>query len=86
MKYPVLKSLTLALLTAASASFVGCGNSSTPSPTGSKKVIGFSKMNASNPFFEVIADGMREEAAKHGYEVKVVSADGDVAKTKRPGE
>ena len=51
-------------------------------PAKSNRVIGFSKMNSNNPFFEVIAESMREEAEKHGYSVKVVSAEADVAKQK----
>ena len=52
-----------------------------PTSTGGK-VIAFSKMNSNNPFFEVIAEGMRDEAKKYGYEVKVVSGEADVAKQK----
>lgn len=44
------------------------------------RVIGYSKMNSNNPFFEVIAENMRAAAAELGYEVRVVSAEADVAK------
>ena len=44
------------------------------------KVIGYSKMNSNNPFFEVIAKNIQSEAATHGYSVKIVSAEADVAK------
>ena len=33
-----------------------------------------------NPFFNVIAEGVKEEAAKHGYDVVVVDGDRDVQK------
>src|SRR5205823_9375415 len=33
-----------------------------------------------NPFFKVIGDNITEEARKHGYDVKVVSGDFDIAK------
>jgi ribose transport system substrate-binding protein len=42
-------------------------------------VIGVSLLSLANPFFIEIADGLKEEAAKHGYDVIVVSADNDVA-------
>jgi ribose transport system substrate-binding protein len=37
-------------------------------------------LTLTNPFFTVIADSMKEEAAKHGYKVAVVSGEFDVAK------
>lgn len=37
-------------------------------------------MSLTNPFFKVIGDAMTDEAAKHGYEVVVVSGDDDVSK------
>lgn len=46
-------------------------------PTG-KGTIGFSTLTLTNPFFKIIADSMTSEAAKHGYEVVVVSGDQDV--------
>jgi ribose transport system substrate-binding protein len=42
--------------------------------------IGFSALTLTNPFFKIIADTMTEEAAKHGYEVAVVSASQDVVR------
>lgn len=68
---------------------VGCAESKTePSATGtenetqaaSKGTIGFSALTLTNPFFKVIAESLTEEAAKHGYEVVVVSGDQDVKK------
>lgn len=57
----------------------GGGGGETPGGAAAK-VIGYSKMNSNNPFFEVIAENMRAAAAEHGYTVNVVSAEGDVAK------
>ncbi|QDU41204.1 D-ribose-binding periplasmic protein precursor [Maioricimonas rarisocia] len=48
--------------------------------TETKGTIGFSALTLTNPFFKVIADNMKEEAAKHGYEVLVVSGERDVKK------
>lgn len=45
-----------------------------------KGTIGFSALELTNPFFKVIADNMQEEAAKHGYELIVLSAERDVKK------
>ena len=44
------------------------------------KSIGFSALTLTNPFFKVIAENMEEEAAKHGYNVLLVSADRDAKK------
>ena len=46
----------------------------------SKGTIGYTTMSLTNPFFKVIGDAMTEEAAKHGYDVVVVSGDDDVSK------
>ena len=46
----------------------------------SKGTIGYTTMSLTNPFFKVIGDAMTEEAAKHGYEVIVVSGDDDANK------
>lgn len=43
-----------------------------------KRVIGFSALTLTNPFFKIIGDNMTEEAAKHGYEVIVDDANRDV--------
>jgi ribose transport system substrate-binding protein len=46
----------------------------------SKGTIGVSVLTLGNPFFNVIAEGVKEEAAKHGYDVVVVDGDRDVQK------
>jgi ribose transport system substrate-binding protein len=67
---------------------VGC-NSQPPVPVANpgnssgtvvkrKGTIGFSALTLTNPFFKVIADTMKAEAEKQGYEVVVVSAERDV--------
>ncbi len=45
-----------------------------------KGTIGFSALTLTNPFFKVIADNMKAEAAKYGYEVIVVSGERDAKK------
>lgn len=53
----------------------------TPAPkAGSKGTIGLSVLTMNNPFFKVIADTMKAEAAKHGYDVIAVSGDFQVEK------
>lgn len=61
----------LALLLASA----GCGGAAPP-----KKFIGVSVLTLTNPFFKEIGDTLTEEAAKHGYEVQVVSGDFNVAR------
>ena len=83
------------LLLVGAVAVVGCGDADKDSSSASggdngsaagagseesKGTIGFSALTLSNPFFKVIADSMTEEAAKHGYEVVVVSGDQDVKK------
>jgi ribose transport system substrate-binding protein len=51
-----------------------------------KGTIGVSVLTLTNPFFKVIGDTIKEEAAKHGFDVIVVSGDFDVAKQKNQVE
>ena len=66
--------------------FTSCGggsseqNSKSGNNNGSKGTIGISVLTLGNPFFNVIAEGVKEEAAKHGYDVLVVDGDRDVQK------
>lgn len=46
----------------------------------SKGVIGYSALTLTNPFFMTIADNMKAEAARHGYEMILVSGERDVKK------
>ncbi|WP_395738397.1 substrate-binding domain-containing protein [Prosthecobacter sp.] len=57
-----------------------CGKTSDKPAAASKGTIGVSLLTLQNPFFKVIGDNIAAEAAKHGYEALVVSADGDVAR------
>lgn len=67
---------------------LGCGREDTATKdaeTTSKDIevrgtIGLSVLTTTNPFFNVIADSMRREAALHGYELIVTSGEFDVAK------
>lgn len=44
-------------------------------PVESKGTIGYTTMDLTNPFFKIISENMKEEAAKHGYDVVTVSGD-----------
>lgn len=46
----------------------------------SRGTIGLSVLTLTNPFFKEIADNMTREAAKHGYDVLVVSGEFDAAR------
>lgn len=46
-------------------------------PTSANGTIGYSALTLTNPFFKIIADTMQAEAARHGYELLVVSGDSD---------
>jgi len=46
----------------------------------SKGIIAYTPQTLSNPFFNVIAENIRQEAQKNGYEVLVVDPDMDVKK------
>lgn len=72
------------LLAVALALFAGCnkpepraGDTSKPA---SKGTIGVSLLTLDNPFFKVIGDNIKTEAAKHGYETIVLSGEKDVAR------
>jgi ribose transport system substrate-binding protein len=65
--------LTTILLVALALPGAGCA--SRP-----KKVIGVSVLTLTNPFFKEIGDNLTAEAARHGYDVLVVSGDFDVAR------
>ena len=78
-------SCLLRALLCSSLLLAGCSPSAAPaggSTAGkaSKGTIALSVLTISNPFFIEIADNMRAEAAKHGYDVLVVSGDNDVNK------
>ncbi len=74
------------IISLVSLAFMGCGESGTVDTSEgnqgdeSKGTIGISVLTLGNPFFNVIAEGVKEEAAKHGYDVVVVDGDRDVQK------
>lgn len=83
---PVVMTLLAGLL------LFGCSGGDSTSPATSESAdteapaseirgtIGYSAQTLTNPFFQIIADTMTEEAARHGYEVRVVSSNQDVAR------
>ncbi|MBT3667681.1 MAG: substrate-binding domain-containing protein [Opitutae bacterium] len=79
------KKMYMLIISLLSLVFLGCGGGSSedgPAEVGAeiKGTIGVSVLTLGNPFFNVIAEGVREEAAKHGYDVIVVDGDRDVQK------
>ena len=77
------KKMYIFIISLLTLGIIGCGeadNSSVDQESESKGTIGVSVLTLGNPFFNVIAEGVREEAAKHGYEVVVVDGDRDVQK------
>jgi ribose transport system substrate-binding protein len=59
---------------------------SSATATGSQKpkgTVGVSVLTLGNPFFRVIADNLRDELAKHGYQTKIVSGEFDPALQKQ---
>lgn len=71
------------LILAACALAVSCGprpEAERASGAAPKRTICVSVLTLTNPFFKTIAESMAEEAARHGYEVRVVSGDQDSAR------
>lgn len=67
------------LLILAAFALSGCGKSESESKP-SRGTIAASLLTLQNPFFKVIGDNITAEAAKHGYDTLIVSADNDVAR------
>jgi len=72
-------------LFALSSFFYGCGGGAedpgaVEKEATEKGTIGMSVLTLGNPFFSVIAENVRSEAAKYGYDVIVVDGDRDVQK------
>lgn len=69
------------LLIACISLIAACGKTSDqPAASSAKGTIGVSLLTLQNPFFKIIGDNITAEAAKHGYDTLVVSADNDVAR------
>jgi len=63
------------------AALLGCGSGGGDEEgKEAKPVIGYTSKDLSNPFFNIIGDTLKTEAAKHGYKVVVVDG-GDKAET-----
>jgi ribose transport system substrate-binding protein len=73
-----MKRLCLAMIALAGLLAAGCRENDAAVPA--RPVIGLSVLTLTNPFFQEIADNLRDEAAKHGYDVVVVSGEFDVAR------
>ena len=58
----------------------GDGSTDGTKETASKGTIGVSVLTLGNPFFSVIAENIKSEAAKHGYDVIVVDGNRNVQK------
>jgi ribose transport system substrate-binding protein len=81
--YIMKKKMYIFIISLLTLGIIGCGEAGTSSvdqESESKGTIGVSVLTLGNPFFNVIAEGVKEEAAKHGYEVVVVDGDRDVQK------
>lgn len=81
-----MKTLLKVALVVAMAVSMGCGDSDTSAKRrGGAKVptkgkIGMTCMDLTNPFFKLIGDVMKAEAAKHGYDVICTGANNQASK------
>jgi len=81
--YIMIKKMYIFIISLFTLGIMGCGDTGTSSVdqgSESKGTIGVSVLTLGNPFFNVIAEGVKEEVAKHGYDVVVVDGDRDVQK------
>jgi ribose transport system substrate-binding protein len=58
----------------------GCGAATNQGTAGSRGTIAVSLLTPANPFFPIIAEHIKSEGAKHGYDTLVVYADEDPAR------
>ncbi len=82
-----MQKLFLTFLSLTALGLAGCGpndtstSTSTESPSETTRgTIAASLLTLQNPFFKVIGDNITAEAAKHGYDTIIVSADNDIHK------
>ena len=83
-----IRQLFIFILTIA---LIGCGkqanNGERAQGGGSEKksrgLIGATCMNIANPFFKVIEENMRDEAAKHGYDLIYLGCEMDISKQQK---
>jgi ribose transport system substrate-binding protein len=76
-----MKRLRVAVIGLMGLLAAGClaNDAATKAPP-ARPAIGLSVLTLTNPFFQDIADHLREEAARHGYDVVVVSGEFDAAR------
>lgn len=81
---------SLVLLSAAALAICGCGDKEKSSSTAGgdnapkkRGTIAATCMTTANPFFTVIEENMRDEAAKHGYDLIYLGCDNDVSKQRK---
>ena len=85
MKRKVLMSVASVLSSA--LALTGCGGKSSDNSgdgnSAKRGTIGATCMTTSNPFFKVIDENMRDEAAKHGYDLVYLGCENDVSKQQK---
>jgi ribose transport system substrate-binding protein len=76
-------------LVALAAALLACGDRNTALPgsdrasgTAAKPVIGVSLLTRTHPFYQDLEGGLRESAARHGYELTIQAGEFDVARQK----
>jgi ribose transport system substrate-binding protein len=69
----------LLLIVLACGAFAGCSRQQTGPD---KPVIGVSLLTLTNPFFQSLGNGIKDEAERRGYRVVLASADLDIGKQK----
>ena len=81
----IFKPLFIFILT---AFLIACGKQTSNEETSggnepakkSRGLIGATCMNIANPFFKVIEENMRDEAAKHGYDLIYLGCEMDISR------
>src|SRR5690242_185626 len=68
--------LTLLLVAAAALLFGSCAKKETPAG----KTIGVTLLTRAHVFYKDLEEGLRDEAAKHGYELIITAGDFDLGK------
>ena len=84
----IFKPLFIFILT---AFLIACGKQTNNEETSggnesakkSRGLIGATCMNIANPFFKVIEENMRDEAAKHGYDLIYLGCEMDISKQQK---
>jgi len=79
---------SLLLISSSIIALSSCGDKKKDDKSGSgdtpkRGTIGATCMTTSNPFFKVIEENMRDEAAKHGYDLVYLGCDNDVSEQQK---